>query len=675
VDVGGGTGENVSLMAKYMDLSTFDTIYIVDLCESLCDQARAKVDRYGWSNVVVVQADATQWTLPSCDDDGEKKMMMMDGSGAYSSSASYLFPASSITSSSSSSSSSDDETIAATYNNGSKKTTTITTKKVNGTTTTTTTTSMAAATTIPGTNAKKPAVLASLVTFSYSLSMMPNFHSAVDKATSYLDPNHGYLAVTDFYVSGKWDLPMRQMSWGRRFFWRSIFDMDGIDIGPERRDYLDLKMTRVWEMNEEGTIPWVPSLMKVPYYIWIGRHGGANAGGGGGGALLEEEDKVEAPPLFPPTFLYTQSWEDPDADEAYLRIRPEDVCLTLTSGGCNSLNLCLQGAKAVYSVDCNPAQSALLELKKEGIKRLHYEDFWSLFGEGRHVKAEALFFRKLAPFMTQTSVKFWKNKIHYFKDGLYYHGGMGKVVSGLALFSRWFGFKEQLTALAEAPTLEHQKLIWEHMMPIRVFHSLPQWAKNMVVSATELALFNPCVMWLGAGVPKAQVNLITKQDATKMSCYAARVLDGIVHNSHLKSENYFYYNCITGSFSRDNCPSYLKPDNFENLRSGRINALHIVNSFFLPALSSRQYDVAILMDHVDWLTAEQAKEVAEALGKQIRPGGRVIWRSAAVHPPYVQMIEDAGFLVRCVNRVTEDSPYLDRVNMYASFWQAVKKEN
>ena len=30
-----------------------------------------------------------------------------------------------------------------------------------------------------------------------------------------------------------------------------------------------------------------------------------------------------------------------------LQINEEDVCLTLTSGGCNSLNLCISGAKAV----------------------------------------------------------------------------------------------------------------------------------------------------------------------------------------------------------------------------------------------------------------------------------------------------------------------------------------
>ena len=36
VDLGGGTGENVSLMEKYMDISKFKKIYIVDLCSSLC---------------------------------------------------------------------------------------------------------------------------------------------------------------------------------------------------------------------------------------------------------------------------------------------------------------------------------------------------------------------------------------------------------------------------------------------------------------------------------------------------------------------------------------------------------------------------------------------------------------------------------------------------------------
>lgn len=34
-------------------------------------------------------------------------------------------------------------------------------------------------------------------------------------------------------------------------FFRSTFDIDNIDIGPERRHYLDHRLSRVWEMNSE----------------------------------------------------------------------------------------------------------------------------------------------------------------------------------------------------------------------------------------------------------------------------------------------------------------------------------------------------------------------------------------------------------------------------------------
>ena len=54
-----------------------------------------------------------------------------------------------------------------------------------------------------------------------------------------------------------------------------------------------------------------------------------------------------------------------------LKINKDDTVLTLTSGGCNGLNLLLHGAGHVVSVDCNPAQSALLELKATGIRCCH----------------------------------------------------------------------------------------------------------------------------------------------------------------------------------------------------------------------------------------------------------------------------------------------------------------
>jgi len=64
VDLGGGTAENVNMMANYMDLKKFKKIYIVDLCASLCEQAKAKVAANGWKNVEVIQADACQFAPP-----------------------------------------------------------------------------------------------------------------------------------------------------------------------------------------------------------------------------------------------------------------------------------------------------------------------------------------------------------------------------------------------------------------------------------------------------------------------------------------------------------------------------------------------------------------------------------------------------------------------------------
>jgi betaine lipid synthase len=51
--------------------------------------------------------------------------------------------------------------------------------------------------------------------------VIPPFLQAVDQACSYLHPD-GIMGVADFFVSSKYDLPMRQMSWLRRFFWRCV---------------------------------------------------------------------------------------------------------------------------------------------------------------------------------------------------------------------------------------------------------------------------------------------------------------------------------------------------------------------------------------------------------------------------------------------------------------------
>ena len=491
--------------------------------------------------------------------------------------------------------------------------------------------------------------------------MIPPFHAAVDRAVSYLDQEEGLLGVADFFTSSKYDLPLRQMPWSRRFFWRSVFDTDNIDIGPERRQYLDHSLSRIWEFNDQGSIPYVPFL-RAPYYVALYKVPKLET--------LLVESKVEAPPRFPPTFLYTQSWEDPDADEPHLRVGSEDVCLTLTSGGCNSLKLCLDGAKAVYSVDCNPAQNALLELKQVAIRRLDYEDFWLMFGEGKHPDIENIFEKDLAPFLSQKSLSFWKSRMYYFKDSLYYHGGMGKVVWGMQLAVRLFGIQGSVDKIINASSLEEQRSIFNNIWIVKLLRSAPAPLLSIISDVIAVLLFNRITLWFGAGVPLKQYQLI-KKDGIHMSNYAARTFDGVAQNSLISKDNYFYYNCLTGRFARDNCPEYLTKEGFMKLKNGAVDNLHIVNDFFLPTLQARKYTRVILMDHVDWLDNKTAKTVAKTLSEQVDIGGRIIWRSAALSPPYAKFIESEGFEVQCLQPA--DQGYMDKVNMYSSFYIATRK--
>ena len=269
-------------------------------------------------------------------------------------------------------------------------------------------------------------------------------------------------------------------------------------------------------------------------------------------------------------------------------INENDTVLTLTSGGCNALNLLLHGAGEVVSVDCNPAQTALLELKAVAIQQLGFDDTWQLFGEGVHPHIEDVFERKLAPFLSQTSNSFWSKRLWYFRDGLYYQGGMGKLCWVLQCLFTFLGFGKALKRLVNAPTLEEQKRLWNSNYIVHFIKHGPSLLVWIFCKMISLIFCNRVVLWFGGGVPGKQYALI-KGDGIPIEQYVARTLDGVAESSHLRKSNYFYYNCLTGKFLRDNCPSYLREANFNKLKAGVIDRLTVATGTFLDELKARKY--------------------------------------------------------------------------------------
>lgn len=48
-------------------------------------------------------------------------------------------------------------------------------------------------------------------------------------------------------------------------------------------------------------------------------------------------------------------------------------------------------------------------------------------------------------------------------------------------------------------------------------------------------------------------------------------LDPVPKLSTLRDDNYFFYLCLTGKYSRASCPAYLKPEGFKALQQAKIN--------------------------------------------------------------------------------------------------------
>src|SRR6516162_2332556 len=79
--------------------------------------------------------------------------------------------------------------------------------------------------------------------------------------------------------------------------------------------------------------------------------------------------------------VYTQIWEDPEADLAALQLPLGSTIVTISSGGCNALSYLTARPAQVYAVDLNQAHLALLKLKLAGIRAFSkYGEFFRFFG-------------------------------------------------------------------------------------------------------------------------------------------------------------------------------------------------------------------------------------------------------------------------------------------------------
>jgi S-adenosylmethionine-diacylglycerol 3-amino-3-carboxypropyl transferase len=375
--------------------------------------------------------------------------------------------------------------------------------------------------------------------------------------------------------------------------------------------------------------------------------------------------------------VYNTCWEDPRLDRTALALRPSDRVMVITSAGCNALDYALAGAQAVHAVDMNPRQNALLELKLAGLRTLKYEQFFDVFGKGWSPYFPEFYWRHMRPALPEIYRQFWDRRTGVFappsrRGGLYFHGTSGLFARAMNVYlDRRPRLRASMDAILSAPSLEAQQEIYFSELRDLFWNRFMRWCANR---DTVLAM---------VGVPRAQRRQVESFFSGGIAQFVEHCLEGVFATLPL-SDNYFWRVYLTGRYTEDCCPEYLKRENFEALQGGVVDHVITHTGTVEGFLRGHEEPISrfVLLDHMDWMAGNNLTGALQAEWQAIvdraTPDARLIWRSGGLRVDYVDplLVEHSGETVqlgevlRYQKGLAAELHKHDRVHTYGSFYIA-----
>jgi len=372
-------------------------------------------------------------------------------------------------------------------------------------------------------------------------------------------------------------------------------------------------------------------------------------------------------------FVYNQIWEDPRVDLEALQLDNRSRVLSISSGGCNALNYLLESPAVVTAVDINRYHIYLLRLKLVAAKYLpEYEDFFQLFGIGKHPDNVANYTRYIAPNLDKDTRAFWEgngfigtllygDRIQFFeRGGLYEHSRNGYFLRFFHRFASLLGCRTD--AMLSASTTEEQELLFKE--------NIDPFFDSLVIKTIGRL---PVTMF-GLGIPPQQYDELKKDLAEGGS-----VID--VYRERAKrlacsfpiQDNYFAWQAFGRKYDTENreaLPEYLKRENFETLRDNahlaRTNTGSITDEIL--KMPEGTFNRFVFLDAQDWMDAETITALWRAIADRAEAGSRIIFRTAGLASPIEKSLP-AALMGRFTYYEAESARLFlqDRSSIYGGF--------
>ncbi len=371
--------------------------------------------------------------------------------------------------------------------------------------------------------------------------------------------------------------------------------------------------------------------------------------------------------------VYNTCWEDPRLDRQALALKPTDTVMVITSAGCNAIDYALCNPKEVHAVDMNPRQNALLQLKLAAAKNLEYEDYFAMFGNGHLVNAEGIYATKLRRNLSKWSQAYWDRWIKFFENprrSFYFRGTSGSFARMISVyFNKIAKVQNEVNEILDAPTLADQQALYNKVRD-RI------WTKTL-----KFALHRDATLSL-LGVPQAQRRQIDTQYPGGIVKFIEDSLEAVFSKIPIQ-DNYFWRVYITGHYSPNCCPEYLKPENYVRLREGVADRIHVHTDSVQGFLEKHPGKISrfVLLDHMDWLSDNYFSLLEsewQAILHSAAPETRILWRSGGLQTDFLDRVRvDVNGVPRILpdllkhhHGLAKELHQKDRVHTYGSFYIA-----
>jgi len=373
--------------------------------------------------------------------------------------------------------------------------------------------------------------------------------------------------------------------------------------------------------------------------------------------------------------VYNTCWEDPRLDREAMALSSGDNVMLITSAGCNALDYVLDAPKNVFAVDMNPLQNALLDLKIACIKTLDFPEFFSVFGNGQWDQWPTAYERRVRPLLPTRSREIWDRRKDFFsgdrrRSSFYFRGSSGYFAWMInAYIDNVAKVRVTLDEMLNAGSVEEQKNLFDTgRVQESIWRPMLRWFVRRDLTMSML------------GVPRSQREQIDRGYPGGLEQFIINCLETVFTKLSL-ADNYFWRVYLTGQYTQNCCPEYLKEANFNRLRDGLVTRVSTHTDSVEAFLTKTNESISrfVLLDHMDWLCKGERKALTaewQAIVNRCAENAKILWRSAGLMCDFIDPLEVnvngrqryVGELLTYKKEMATRLHEHDRVHTYGSFY-------